>query len=124
MRHYAARANKLRFLRYGAITGDTCPRRSFLTMRSAAAAPPLLNLGDQSVCASCRRAGYDGLRLLGFRPLHASPIFQRPSRRDFFSSNHSLLSQIATKGDGNRDKADGALDPPTATSTQKRKTAR
>lgn len=29
----------------------------------------------------------------GLRPLHASPIFQRPRRRDFFSSNAALATQ-------------------------------
>ncbi|KIW69612.1 hypothetical protein PV04_05481 [Phialophora macrospora] len=95
-----------------------------------ATARPMLGLGGQYVCSSCRRAGYgygygyDVLRTPGFRPLHASPIFQQTRRRDFFSSNHSLLSQTAKRNDGNKDKADSSLESSAAASIQKRKTAR
>ncbi|KAJ9611465.1 hypothetical protein H2200_004649 [Cladophialophora chaetospira] len=87
-------------------------------------ARPILGLGSQYVCTSCRRAGYDVLRHPSFRPLHASPIFQRPRRRDFFSSNHSLLSNTAAKSDGGKDKANATLDSAAAASMHKRKTAR
>jgi len=45
------------------------------------------------ICASCRRGGLDLSKQPGLRPLHASPIFQRPRRRDFFSSNAVLTNQ-------------------------------
>ncbi|KIW11240.1 hypothetical protein PV08_10540 [Exophiala spinifera] len=78
---------------------------------------PTLALGSQYVCSSCRRPGYDAVRQPGFRPLHASPIFQRPRRREFFSSNPSLLSQSAQLRD--EPKEDSAN-----IQAQKRKTAR
>ncbi|EXJ59706.1 hypothetical protein A1O7_03852 [Cladophialophora yegresii CBS 114405] len=93
-----------------------------------AIARPVIGFGGQSLCISCRRAGhgygYDGLRQPGFRPLHASPIFQRTRRRDFFSSNRSLLNQTATRQDGNKEKADPGVESSAAASIQKRKTAR
>ncbi|KIW43672.1 uncharacterized protein PV06_04751 [Exophiala oligosperma] len=78
---------------------------------------PTLALGSQYVCLSCRRSGYDAVRQPGLRPLHASPIFQRPRRREFFSSNPALLSQFAQlKDDAKEDTA--------SIQAQKRKTAR
>ncbi|KAL2423456.1 hypothetical protein ABEF95_009107 [Exophiala dermatitidis] len=68
-------------------------------MRPSAVRPTLC-LGTQYVCSTCRRAGHEALRQPGFRPLHASPIFQRPRRREFFSSNPALLSQTAQRRDG------------------------
>ncbi|EXJ84991.1 hypothetical protein A1O3_05666 [Capronia epimyces CBS 606.96] len=89
-------------------------------MRRAAVRPtPCLR--NQFICSSCRRFGYDGLRQPGFRPLHASPIFQLPRRREFFSSNPSLLSQTAQK----RAEQKEDVSPTTvALQSQKRKTAR
>ncbi|KAL6252591.1 hypothetical protein RBB50_000310 [Rhinocladiella similis] len=78
---------------------------------------PTLALGSQYVCSSCRRSGYDAVRQPGFRPLHASPIFQRPRRREFFSSNPSLLSQTAQLKDEAKEDA-------ATIQAQKRKTAR
>lgn len=79
---------------------------------------PIIGLGNQYACVSRRRAGYDVLRQLGLQPLHASPVFQRPRRREFFSSNHSLQSQ---QKDGADEEA-GLISSPA--SMQKRKTAR
>ena len=87
-----------------------------------AAARPMLSLGNAFVCATCRRAGYEGPRQLGFRPLHASPIFQRPRRRDFFSSNNSLLSHSAPRRDVQKDR--DVIESSSQVATQKRKTAR
>lgn len=85
---------------------------------------PMLALGNQFVCGNCRRAALDALRQPGFRPLHASPISQRPRRRDFFSSNHALLNQTFARKDGRKDKDEAVLEESAATSTLKRKTAR
>ncbi|KIX06873.1 uncharacterized protein Z518_04849 [Rhinocladiella mackenziei CBS 650.93] len=82
---------------------------------------PTLGLGNQHLCANCRRTGYESFRQPGFRPLHASPIFQRPRRREFFSSNPFLLSQSAQKKEAQED------DPGVGSATvqsHKRKTAR
>lgn len=49
------------------------------------------------VCANCRRFPIDLTKQPGLRPLHASPIFQRPRRRDFFSSN-VVLANHKTEG--------------------------
>ncbi|KAJ9651014.1 hypothetical protein H2198_009689 [Neophaeococcomyces mojaviensis] len=54
---------------------------------------PYSSLAGTFICASCRRAPLDLSKQPGFRPLHASPIFQRPRRRDFFSSNAVLANQ-------------------------------
>lgn len=45
------------------------------------------------ICSTCRRGALDLTKQPGLRPLHASPIFQKPRRRDFFSSNSSLAGQ-------------------------------
>ena len=82
---------------------------------------PFVPLTNQYVCANCRRAGNDVVRQPSFRPLHASPIFQRPRRRDFFSSN-SLLSQ--SKQSEPTEIADVSPGAQEAISPQKRRTAR
>jgi len=64
-----------------------------------------LSFRSHFVCSTCRKTGYDALRQPGFRPLHASPIFQRPRRREFFSSNPSLLRQSAQLTDERKDEA-------------------
>ena len=50
---------------------------------------------SHSILAASRRTAFDFSKQPGFRPLHASPIFQRPRRRDFFSSNSSLNNHKA-----------------------------
>ncbi|EXJ85754.1 hypothetical protein A1O1_06122 [Capronia coronata CBS 617.96] len=91
-------------------------------MRTAAARPTLC-LGNQFICSTCRRTGYESLRQPSFRPLHASPILQRPRRREFFSSNPALLSQTATRRDEQKEDANST--PATvAVQSPKRKTAR
>jgi required for meiotic nuclear division protein 1 len=82
---------------------------------------PFVPLMNQYVCASCRRVGSDLVRQPGFRPLHASPVFQRPRRRDFFSSN-TLLSQ--PKPPDPAEIAETSSDAQKAAATQKRRTAR
>jgi required for meiotic nuclear division protein 1 len=69
------------------------------------------------VCGQCRKAGLDIYRQPGLRPLHASPIFQRPRRRDFFSSNPSLASANSKDSDAVAGRSEIAQ-------VQKRKTAR
>ncbi len=91
---------------------------------SLVAARPVLGLGGQYICVGCRRAGYEGLRLPSFRPLHASPIFQQSRRRGFFSSDRSLLSRSLPRADGSREKAETAPESAGAPSIHKRKTAR
>lgn len=54
---------------------------------------PYSSLAGSFICAGCRRAPLDLSKQPGLRPLHASPIFQQPRRRDFFSSNAILASQ-------------------------------
>jgi len=54
---------------------------------------PFSNAAGSFICTSCRRSGLDFTKQPGLRPLHASPIFQRPRRRDFFSSNAVLSNQ-------------------------------
>lgn len=49
-------------------------------------------LAGNFICSSCRRHIIDLSKQPGLRPLHASPIFQKPRRRDFFSSNSVLNS--------------------------------
>ncbi|RMZ87953.1 hypothetical protein DV736_g4813, partial [Chaetothyriales sp. CBS 134916] len=68
-----------------------------MPMQSAAIRPlmslPLsLSLLGGHVCTACRRSALQValVKQPGLRPLHASPIFQRPRRRDFFSSNAVL----------------------------------
>ena len=86
---------------------------------------PMLGLGGQLVCAICRRSGYDVVRPPCFRPLHASPIFQRPRRRNFFSSNHSSFNQTTPRNDGQqKERQNNALESPSSAAIQKRKTAR
>lgn len=51
------------------------------------------SLAGTFICSSCRRGVLEVSKQPGLRPLHASPIFQRPRRRDFFSSNSSLANQ-------------------------------
>ena len=80
----------------------------------------MLGLGGHSICASCRNT----LRQPSFRPLHASPIFQRPHHRDFSSSNHSLLSEATPRGDGQKEKDTNTIESQAAPATRKRKTAR
>lgn len=87
-----------------------------------AAVRPTLCLGSQLVCSACRRSGYEALRQPGFRPLHASPIFQRPRRRDFFSSNPALLRETAQRKD--EVKEDTSAATVSAAQSPKRKTAR
>lgn len=82
---------------------------------------PFAPLTNNYICASCRRAGNDIFRQPNFRPLHASPIFQRPRRRDFFSSNPSLLQQSSA---GLIEVADVSQGTQDATASQKRRTAR
>ena len=58
--------------------------------------PPSLRqyhtLAGSFLLATCRRGALDLSKQPGLRPLHASPIFQRPRRRDFFSSNSTLAN--------------------------------
>ena len=78
---------------------------------------PSIALAKHITVASCRRAVLDLHKQPGLRPLHASPIFQHPRKRDFFSSNTSLhreKGQNDSQGDGHNESAQ----------TQKRKTAR
>lgn len=82
---------------------------------------PFVPLMSQYVCASCRRAGNGLVRQPSFRPLHASPIFQHPRRRDFFSSN-TFLSQ--SKSPDSPQIGNTSSDPQEVTATQKRRTAR
>ncbi|ETN45630.1 uncharacterized protein HMPREF1541_09462 [Cyphellophora europaea CBS 101466] len=78
---------------------------------------PFVGLGGQFICTQCRRAGVDIYRQPGLRPLHASPIFQRPRRRDFFSSNAVLSSPKDADSPASTPRVEAAQ-------TQKRKTAR
>lgn len=76
---------------------------------------PLTTPTASVVAGQCRRASLGLYKQPGLRPLHASPIFQRPRRRDFFSSNSVLSTQkepnsIPTRSD--------------SAQIQKRKTAR
>ena len=82
---------------------------------------PFVALTNQYVCASCRRTGNAVIRQPNLRPLHASPIFQRPRRRDFFSSNTSL-SQPKPSEIG--EIPGGPSGVQEAAATQKRRTAR
>lgn len=50
------------------------------------------SLAGSLICSSCRRHTLDLTKQPGLRPLHASPIFQKPRRREFFSSNAALAS--------------------------------
>ena len=82
-------------------------------MQTITPRPLAMFTGGPAACSLYRRAGLDLYKQPGLRPLHASPIFQRPRRRDFFSSNAALGSQ-----------KDADNDSPTAGGVQKRKTAR
>ena len=72
------------------------------------------------IFAASRRTAFDFSKQPGFRPLHASPIFQRPRRRDFFSSNSSLNSHKAQS----QDTATQTQTQNDAAQVQKRKTTR
>jgi required for meiotic nuclear division protein 1 len=76
---------------------------------------PTTALSHQLLTGTSRRIGFDLYKPPPLRPLHASPIFQHPRRRDFFSSNAALQVQKSqAESDESRDSAQ----------TQKRKTAR
>ena len=78
---------------------------------------PSITLANQLSYAISRRTALNIHKPPGLRPLHASPIFQSPRRRDFFSSNAALQTQKPQNDsthDGGKDSAQ----------TQKRKTAR
>lgn len=82
---------------------------------------PLGTAATHNIWWTCRRpAILDPHRPPSLRPLHASPIFQRPRRRDFFSSNSVLASQKSEDAD-KREDAPGAV---VQNQAQKRKTAR
>lgn len=83
---------------------------------------PTMHAASRSVCTSCRRAAIDVLRPPTLRPLHASPIFQRPRRREFFSSN-SVLTNARVQGSDNGEK-EATSESVISTSLAKRKTAR
>ncbi|KPI35899.1 uncharacterized protein AB675_10482 [Cyphellophora attinorum] len=89
------------------------PFFGLLGMQTINVRPLAAALIGPSACFSCRRAGWDLYRQPGLRPLHASPIFQRPRRRDFFSSNAALSTQ---KDPDSQNTQPGTI--------QKRKTAR
>ena len=74
----------------------------------------------QLIFAASRRTTFDFSKQPGFRPLHASPIFQRPRRRDFFSSNPSLSTHKVESQDA---AAQTHIQKDTA-QVQKRKTTR
>ena len=74
----------------------------------------------QLIFAASRRTAFDFSKQPGFRPLHASPIFQRPRRRDFFSSNSSLNNHKAQS----QDTATQTQTQNDAAQVQKRKTTR
>ena len=81
---------------------------------------PVVSFASQHVCSSSRRSLLLELQRPPYiRPLHASPIFQRPRRRDFFSSNTLLAVQKAA--DSEQSKSPPAQDPD---QTRKRKNAR
>jgi uncharacterized Rmd1/YagE family protein len=82
---------------------------------------PSLQVANHFVCSNCRRAAHDVLKQPPLRPLHASPIFQQPRRRDFFSSNPSLSS---SKSNGSDISKDGVPESANQALTSKRKTAR
>lgn len=71
---------------------------------------PYSSLAGNLICASCRRGVVDLTKQPGLRPLHASPIFQRPRRRDFFSSNAVLAIQKSDNDTSNREIADDATE--------------
>ncbi|KIV96598.1 hypothetical protein PV10_00441 [Exophiala mesophila] len=85
---------------------------------------PTMNVASRTAYTSCRRAATDVLRPPTLRPLHASPIFQRPRRREFFSSN-SVLSNANARQQGSSDGDKGpSSEPANSASLAKRKTAR
>lgn len=57
-----------------------------------------------------RRGVLDLAKPPGLRPLHASPIFQRPRRRDFFSSNAALAAQRTDPSSISRENIDDGSD--------------
>lgn len=67
---------------------------------------PSLSLAGNFTCTSRRRGVLDLTKPPLLRPLHASPIFQRPRRRDFFSSNAALAAQKADANATTRESAD------------------
>lgn len=81
---------------------------------------PTLSFTGQVINISGRRVAYEPLRQPGLRPLHASPIFQRPRRRDFFSSN-AVLSQRSQTIENQKDSDQNLVE---ISQGQKRKTAR
>ena len=78
---------------------------------------PSIALANHLYSARTRRAAFDLCKQPGLRPLHASPIFQNPRRRDFFSSNAALHNQ-KTHNDSAPDGGKASAQ------TQNRKTAR
>lgn len=54
---------------------------------------PATQFSGSYICTNCRRGVLDLTKQPGLRPLHASPIFQKPRRREFFSSNNNLANQ-------------------------------
>ena len=78
---------------------------------------PSIALANHLYSARSRRAAFDLCKQPGLRPLHASPIFQNPRRRDFFSSNAALHNQ-KTHNDSAPDGGKASAQ------TQNRKTAR
>ena len=76
-----------------------------------------INLTGQFSGSIGRRTAFDLFKQPGLRPLHASPIFQRPRRRDFFSSNAALHNQKASP-EATQDGSKGSAQ------TQNRKTSR
>ena len=76
-----------------------------------------INITNPLSWSTTRRAALDLCKQPGLRPLHASPIFQRPRRRDFFSSNAALHSNKSP----NESTSDGSKE---MVQTLKRKTAR
>lgn len=89
-------------------------------MRPASFRSPLQGV-NSFTCYNCRRTTFGLLKQPTLRPLHASPIFQRPRRRDFFSSNSTLTS---AKPNGTDSSKDIASEKPGPVLASKRKTAR
>jgi required for meiotic nuclear division protein 1 len=78
---------------------------------------PFVGFCGSTASQHWRRAAVDFQKQPGLRPLHASPIFHRPRRRDFFSSNASLASQKETDSSTSNSRNE-------VVQIQKRKTAR
>lgn len=81
-----------------------------------------LSVGQKFICTSCRRNGFDFFRQPGFRPLHASPIFQRPRCREF-SSKPLSLGEVPQPQRRETQK-EGDISSAAVVQAQKRKTAR